>query len=297
MNSKLDIIAFAGPASLPLLAAQTERFYEKRGLNVAITFAHNSTELREGLVAGRYQLAQSAIDNAFALKDKGRADIAVVLGGDNSFNHLIVRPEINSIADVKGRTVAVDAVNTAFALQLYEILRRQGIHKNDYNVKPAGSSPARLALMTEDEDVVAAMLSPPFSIAAKEKGFKDMGSAAAVLGAYQGSSLFALRAWAAANNDTLIKSLQATIEGFRWALDPKNKTDVITMMAQRLNITRDIAAITYESTCSGFSRDGAIDMAGVVNVLKLRAAFEGGQSAAPDSYLDLTYFQKALAGL
>ena len=297
MNNKLDIIAFAGPASLPLLAAQAERFYEKRGLDVTITFAHNSIELREGLSAGRYQLAQSAIDNAFALKEKARVDIAVVLGGDNSFNHLIVRPEINSIADIKGRTVAVDAVDTAFALQLYEVLRRQGIRRNDYNVKPAGNSHARLALMAKDEDVVAAMLSPPFSITAKEKGFKDMGSTAALVGEYQGSSLFALRDWAAANNYTLIKFLRATIEGFRWTLDPKNKADIINLIAQHLNIAKDIAAITYESTLGGFSRDGAVDMAGVVNVLKLRATLEGGQSAAPDSYLDLTYFQKALATL
>ncbi len=38
-------------------------------------------------------------------------------------------------------------------------------------------------------------------------------------------------------------------------------------------------------------------MAGVKNVLKLRAEFEGGTPALPDKYLDLSYYQKALAGL
>src|SRR5674476_544025 len=104
MNVKLDLIAFAGPPNLPLFAAQASGFYRKRNLDVVISFAHNSTELREGVAAGRYQLAQSAIDNAFALKSKAHVDIAVVLGGDNSFNHLIVRPEIDSIADIKGHT-------------------------------------------------------------------------------------------------------------------------------------------------------------------------------------------------
>ena len=38
-------------------------------------------------------------------------------------------------------------------------------------------------------------------------------------------------------------------------------------------------------------------MEGVQNVLKLRAQFEGGTPAAPEKYIDLSYYQKALAGL
>ena len=45
------------------------------------------------------------------------------------------------------------------------------------------------------------------------------------------------------------------------------------------------------------NKDGALDMDGVKNVLKLRAQFEGGTPAAPEKYIDLSYYQKALAGL
>ena len=297
MDEKLNVIAFAGPPALPILAAEAQGLYRARGMDIVITFAQNSTELRDGLAAGRYQLAQSAIDNAFALQDKGHADIAVVLGGDNGFNRLIVRPEINSFADIKGRTVAVDAPHTAFALQLYEMLRRNGVNEGDYAVKPAGSSAARLALMSEDKDAVAAMLIPPFSLFAREKGFRDMGSAAAALGTYQGSSIFALRPWAAAHADTVVKFLQATIEGFRWVLDSGNKADVIALMAERLAMSGDIAAVTYEGMIDDFSPDGTFDMTGIRNVLALRAAFEGRPAGEPDSYLDLNYYRQALAGL
>lgn len=296
-EGKLSVIVFAGVPNLPMFAAQEKGFYAKRGLNVDIKFTPNSNELRDGIAQGRYQLAQSAIDNAFALKDKTHVDIAVVLGGDNSFNHLLVQPEINSLADIKGKTVVVDAVNTAFAFQLYEMLRQKGLNKGDYTVKAAGGSPARLAEMTKDKTVVAMMTSPPFSIMGLKAGLKDMGSAAAALGAYQGSSVFAMRAWATANSDTLVKFLQATIEGSRWAFAPQNKTAAVAMLVERLKLPPDIAALSYESTKDDFSRDGAIDMAGVNNVLKLRAQFEGGTPAAPDAYLDLSYYQKALAGL
>src|SRR5437762_2684477 len=122
-DSKLMVIVFPGVQNLPMFAAQAKGFYAKRGLNVDIKFTPNSDELRNGLAEGRYQIAHSAIDNAFALRDRANVDIAVVSGGDNSFNHLIVQPDIKSLADIKGKTVIVDAVNTAYAFQLYEMLR------------------------------------------------------------------------------------------------------------------------------------------------------------------------------
>ena len=41
----------------------------------------------------------AAIDNAVAMAEVAKADIAVVIGGDNGWNQLIVQPEIRSLAD------------------------------------------------------------------------------------------------------------------------------------------------------------------------------------------------------
>ena len=295
-NSKLTVIVFPGVQNLPIFAAQAKGFYVRRGLDVEIKFTPNSDELRNGLAEGRYQIAHSAVDNAFALKDKANVDIAVVLGGDNSFNHLVVQPEIQSLADVKGKTVAVDAVNTAYAFQLYEMLRQKGLNKGDYEVKPIGGTGSRLEAMTKDKTMVAAMLNPPFSIRAEKAGLKDM-TAAAALGAYQGTSAFVLRSWAGANADTLVKYLEAYIEGLRWSFDAKNRAEAVSLLVERLKLPEDIAALSYDSTKSDFNRDGAIDMDGMRNVLKLRAQFEGGTPATPEKYLDLSYYQKARAGL
>jgi ABC-type nitrate/sulfonate/bicarbonate transport system substrate-binding protein len=296
-NSSLTVIVFPGVQNLPMFAAQAKGFYARRGLNVEIKFTPNSAELRNGVAEGRYQIAHSGVDNAFALKDKANVDIAVVSGGDNSFNHLIVQPEIHSLTDIRGKTVGVDAVDTAYAFQLYEILRQKGINKGDYEVKPLGAGRVRLDAMTKDKAIVAAMLNPPFSIQGVSAGLKDFGQAAAALGAYQGTAVFVLRSWGKANAETLTKYLAAYIEGLRWAFDPKNKPEAVALLAERLNIPNDIAALSYDSTKDGFDHDGAINMDGVRNVLKLRAQFEGVKPAAPEEYLDLSYYQKAVAGL
>src|SRR5437588_3922965 len=224
-DTKLAVIVFPGVQNLPMFAAQAKGFFGKRDLAVDLKFTPNSDELRNGLAEGRYQIAHSAIDNGFAMKDKANVDIAVVLGGDDSFNRLIVQPEIKSLADIKGKTVAVDAVNTAYAFQLYEMLRQKGLNKGDYEVKPVGGTGQRLEAMTKDKTYAAGMMNPPFSTRAEKAGLKVVGTVADAIGAYQGSAAFVLRAWGAANTDALLKYTQAYIEGMRWMLNPKNKLE------------------------------------------------------------------------
>jgi ABC-type nitrate/sulfonate/bicarbonate transport system substrate-binding protein len=296
-ETKLTVIVFPGMQNLPMFAAQAKGFFAKRELGVDLKFTPNSDELRNGLAEGRYQIAHSAVDNAFALKDKANVDIAVVLGGDDSFNRLVVQPEINSLADIKGKTVAVDAVNTAYAFQLYEMLRQKGLNKGDYEVKPVGGTSQRLDAMTKDKTYAAAMLNPPFSMRAEKAGLKTIDTAANALGAYQGSSAFVLRSWGAANGDTVVKYVQAYIEGLRWMLEPKNKAEAVALLVERLKLPEDVASQAYDATLKGFQKDGALDMDGVRNVLKLRAQFEGGTPAAPEKYIDLSYYRKALAGM
>ena len=47
----------------------------------------------------------------------------------------------------------------------------------------------------------------------------------------------------------------------------------------------------------GFARDAAFDHAGFANVLALRGEAEGHALRPPESYVDLSYYRQALAGL
>jgi ABC-type nitrate/sulfonate/bicarbonate transport system substrate-binding protein len=299
-DTKLTVMAFIGIQNLPLWAAQSQGFFTKRGLSVDLKVAPGSEVLRQGLADGKWQIGHAAFDNAIAMVDVAKVDIVGVIGGDNSFNHLIVQPEIKSIADLRGKTIVVDALNTAYAFQLYDILDKNGLHKGDYTPQSVGATFKRLAAMQQDKTAAAAILNAPFSILAAKSGLKDMGPVMKLTGPYQATGGFALRAWAKEHPDTLVKYLQAYIEGLRWSLDPKNKDAAIALLAERLKLTPEIAAECYALTMdpvNGPAKDGAFDMDGLKNVLKLRAKFEGGTPPAPEKYLDLSYYRKALAGL
>ena len=302
-DTQLTVMLFQGMQNLPLLAAQTRGLFAKRELSVDIRIAPGSEELRNGLAQGRYQIAHTAVDNAVAMAEVAKVDVAVVLGGDNGFNHLFVQPEIRSYQDLRGKTVVVDAPDTAFALQLYKMLKLNGLQRGDYAVKPVGATIKRLEAMQQDKTAAAAMLNVPFSIRAQRAGLKDMGTAVAAIGPYLATSGIVVRGWGAANADVLTRYLAAYVEGLRWALDPANKAQAVDLLAGWLKVPPDIALECYEiaaNPADGLAKDTQLDLDGFQNVLKLRAEIEGqwgGTPPLPGKYVDLTYYRRALEGL
>ena len=299
----LKVMGFPGSSNLSFFAAQHKGLFTRHGLSVELLFTPNSDVLRDGLARGDHQIAHAAVDNAVAMAELTHADIAIIMGGDTGFNRIYVQPEINSYADLRGKTVVVDAPNTAFALLLYKVLKDNGLNKGDYVVKSVGGGPARFEAMTKDKVHSAAVLNPPFTFRAQAAGLKDMGPTARAIGAYQSDGAFVMRAWARANGDVIVRYIRALVEGRRWALDPANKAEATQLLIDRLQLPPQIAASTFaliSDPVDGIAKDAKFDMAGFRNVLKLRAEIEGqwgGNPPPPEKYLDLSYYDRALAGI
>lgn len=300
-QTKLTVMVFPGIQNLPFFVAQEKGFFAARDLAVDVRMAPNSQELREGLAQGRHQIAHAGSDNAVALAELGGADIAIVMGGDNGWNHLFVQPDIASLADLRGKTVIVDAPNTAYALLLYKLLDKAGLRKGDYEVKAIGSTLTRLQEMQKNKAYAASMLNLPFSLQARRAGLKDMGAATETLGAYQATAGFVLRGWAQGNAETLARYIRAHADSLRWLYDPANKAEAVALLAEKLKLPPDVAEQAFAiatDPATGLARDAALDIAGFTNVLKLRAEVEGqwgGTPPPPEKYLDLSYRDKALA--
>jgi ABC-type nitrate/sulfonate/bicarbonate transport system substrate-binding protein len=302
-QAPLKVMVFAGLTNFSIFAAQHKGLFAKHGLTVELINTPSSDAMRDGLAKGDIQIAHAGVDNAVAMAELAKADVAIVTGGDNGFNRIIAQPEIKSYADLRGKTVVVDAPNTAFALLLYKVLKDNGLNKGDYMVKPVGGSPTRLDALLKDKANAASVLNPPFIFNALQAGMRDLGSAVKAIGAYQSDGAFVMRPWANANSDTLVRYIQAYVEGRRWALDPANKSEAIQLLVDRLKLTPDVAAQSYAVAADpveGIAKDAKFDIEGFRNVLKLRAEIEGqwgGSPPPPEKYLDLSFYNKALAGL
>lgn len=300
----IRVMVFPGMTNFPIFAAQHKGLFAKHGLSIELLDTVNSQMQRDGLAKGDHQIIQSAADNAIAMVELSKSDAVIVTGGDNGFNRIFAQPEIGSLADLKGKTVVVDAPNTAFALLLYKALKDSGVNKGDYKVNPVGGTGQRLKAMTTDKaNAAAGVLGMPFIFQAAASGLKDMGPAAKSIGAYQSDCAIVMRDWAKANSDTLVRYIQAVVEGRRWILNPANKAEAIQLLVDRLKLSPDVAAKSYAivtDPTDGMAKDAKFDLEGFKNVLKLRAEIEGqwgGTPPAPDKYFDLSYYNRAVASL
>jgi ABC-type nitrate/sulfonate/bicarbonate transport system substrate-binding protein len=298
----LEVIVFEGVQNLPLFAAQANGFFAKRGVELNIQFTPNSWALRDGLAAGRYHIAHTAVDNAVAMVELAKKDVAVVMGGDNGWNAVFVQPDVDSFETLRGKTVLVDATNTAFALVMYKILKLHGLTRGDYEVKSVGATPLRLEAMKQDASARATIMNLPFRVLAERAGLRNMGDAVGYIGPYLATSGFVLREWARANAGLLVRYIQAYVEGLRWALAPANSEKAVGLLAASLRLAPDVArdAFAVAAAPGGFAGDAKVDLAGLQNVLRLRAEVEGqwgGVAPAPERYLDLSYYAKALEAL
>ena len=290
---------FPGAQALPLIAGVQQGIFERHGIKLELLFTASSQELRDGLAKGDFQVAHSAVDNAVAMVEMAKHDVVIVTGGDSSMNEFFVQPEVKSIADLKGRTVIVDAPNTAYALQAKKILRMNGVNDSDYTLKEVGGTLFRYRAMREDKTNAASMLNPPFSVDAASAGLKSLGRAVDLIGPYQATGAFVLRKWAADNRELLERYIAAQIEATRWTVTPANKDAGVKMLVERFKLQPAVAARTWELLADpkfGLAKDAKFDDAGFRNVLSLRAEIEGswgGKAPSPERYVDLSYYDKA----
>lgn len=297
--ARLRVKVFPGAQNLAIFSAIQQGFFARRALDVELQFTQNSTELRDGLARGDFEIAHSAVDNAVAMREAGH-DVVIVSGGDNSMNELFVQPDIAAIEQLRGRTLIVDAPNTAYALQARKILKNRGLQAGDYVVKQVGGTFQRIKAMQDDRGHSASMLNPPFSLQARQSGLRSLGRVSALLGPYQASGAFVMRPWARSNAAVLERYLAAWIEGTRWGLDPVNRQAATALLQQRLQLAAPLAAATYEAITDardGIARDGAFDPQGFANLLAIRAELEGqwgGRPPAQDRFVDLQWYRRAM---
>lgn len=111
----LRLITFSSNAAT--VVAHTRGHFKAEGLDVNVTKTPNSTDQMRGLSAGTWDIASTAFDNVLGWSGRERAEIvAVAQGVERIFLPVFARPEIRDWGDLRGRRLAVDAVDTAYAL-------------------------------------------------------------------------------------------------------------------------------------------------------------------------------------
>jgi ABC-type nitrate/sulfonate/bicarbonate transport system substrate-binding protein len=295
--TNIRVNTFPNAKALPVYVGIAKGFFAKYGLAVEQENTESSQSQRDGLVAGKFQIAHAALDNAVAMIEVAKKDVVIVSGGDSGMNEFFVQRGIAGFAQLRGRTILVDAPDTAYALQVRKLMAAHGVAAGEYTIKPAGASPYRFKAMVADAANAAAILNPPFTVQAKALGMTSLGNTVELLGPYQAVGVFVMRPWAEENRDALTRFLAAEIEALRYVRDPAHRADSIALLTGEDKLAADVAARTYDELVDpafGFTPDARLDMAGFRNMLALRAEVEGKPPVPPERTLDLSDYARAL---
>jgi len=303
--TRLEVIVFPGGFNWPIWVAQEKGFFRDNGVEVNVTPTPGSVYQLVSLIDGKFDIAITAIDNLIAYREgqgedpKLGPDLIAVMGCDQGFLKLVTVPEVKSIADLRGKTVSVDARTTGYAFVLFEILDRNGLREPDYKVERAGGVLQRFqALMEKKHD--GTLLLSPFEVQAEARGFNTLASASQVLGAYQGLVAGVRKSWAEKNREAVIGFIRAYAGAVEWLYDPGNKAEAIAVFRKNLpNMPAEGVEASYRLLLdpqTGFQRRGAISMDGVNRVLAVRSKWaEPKKAMGPaTTYYDPSFYDAAM---
>jgi ABC-type nitrate/sulfonate/bicarbonate transport system substrate-binding protein len=300
-DAPIRVNTFPNAKALPVYVGIAKGFFARYGLSVEVEHTESSQSQRDGLAAGRFQIAQAALDNAVAMIEVAKRDVVIVSGGDSGMNEFFVQPGIASFADLRGKTIVVDAPDTAYALQAKKLLLRNGLKEgSDYTVKQVGAVVFRYKAMIEDKSNAGGILNLPFTVEAAEKGLTSLGRLVDLLGPYQAAGAFVMRPWARDHGPELEKYLAGYVMSLRWIREPANRASAVDLLVDKLKLQRNIAERTYDlliDPVSGFTPDAKFDVEGFRNMLALRAEIErkaDTEAVAPERYVDLRYYDRAM---
>ena len=196
--TKIGFITFGEGAAVAL--ARAGGLFEAQGLEVEVTRTPSSTEQMRGLIQGRWQIASTAFDNVLAWSEREGPEVVAVARASSGVNlPVYVRPEIQTWDDLRGKALAVDAVDTAYGLVLRRILQEHGLELDrDYTFVPAGATGYRLESMEKGE-TFAGVLNPPWNARAEEAGMRLIARHSDVVPGYPGGVIAVSRPWGEAN--------------------------------------------------------------------------------------------------
>jgi len=301
----LEVIVFPGGFNWPIWAAQEKGFFTREGLEVKLTPTPSSVFQLTNLIAGKFDIGITAIDNVIAYQEgqgeapvSGTPDLFVFMGGDNGFLRLVVQPEIKSYADLKGKELSVDALTTGYAFVLRKMLERGGLKEGEYTLVRAGGVLQRWEALKEKKHA-GTLLITPFEILAESMGFRRLANAVDVLGPYQGLVGAARRSWARTHADQLVGFIRAYLAGLIWLYDRTNKAEALLILQKNVRaMSPELAEKTYDvllAPTGGFHPTAALDVDGIRTVLKIRSEHGRPQKELtdPTRYYDLSYYERA----
>jgi ABC-type nitrate/sulfonate/bicarbonate transport system substrate-binding protein len=289
-------------SSWPLYVAEHKKFFQNNGIQLEVIVIRGATNTTRAVLSETVPIGRINPDYVITAIEKG-AKVKIVSGNMDKIPYdLIVRPEIKTGADLKGKTFGVSTLTGGTTLMLQEIMEKAfKIKEGDYKLLVVGTSPDRYAAI-KGGSVQATFMGPPFNIRAKQEGFNALLTFHEVLGPIQFTVDFAHQNFLKSHREELVRYLKSMIQATQWLYEPRNKEEAIALHMKVLKSERKIAEQDYNYLVHEFQpfpKDAKVNKVAWDKTMELRAK-EGmykGPVPPAANYLDNSFVDEALKQL
>jgi NitT/TauT family transport system substrate-binding protein len=249
--------------AMPFFVAKEHGFFQQEGLTAEMVVMPASLNIKV-MLAGDIQYA-ATIGSAVAAAIRGINVRTVMLFVDRPLQDLVGGPGINSIADVKGKTVALSSRGGLQDIIMRRILTHAKI---DHNQVTTINIAGQMALITAVKTgrVAAALLNPPFNFLAYREGLNKLGFSGDFV-RLPSTGLATLGETLERSPDQVRRVIRALARARAFAKD--NKAKVFPTLKRALRISDDeLLSKIYDQHKQVETADGRVDATLITDTIR-----------------------------
>jgi len=259
--------------------------YQKYGLDVELIFIGAGSKMTAAILAGDIKIAQVGGVAPVSARLRG-ADLKIVAVAFNRLAlSLIAQKDIRSVAELKGKRVAVTRFGSNTDLGIRYVLKTHGLQPDkDVAVLQFGDVPSAFAALQAGA-VQGCMLSYPTTAAAKKAGFKELVDISDSDLEYASSNIVVTDRYLQSQRDVVRRFLMGYIEGIQ-----RFKTDesfAKRVMGKYLRISDQVVLDeTYKLFAPKIPRVPLATPGGIRTALESITDDPRAKSAKPEEFYD-----------
>ena len=268
-------------------------FFDRQGLNVELIYIAGSSKIVQAMLAKEIPISEIAIPAVIQANMAG-ADLVMLAGPNHKPGQkLMVKPEIKSREDLKGKKLGVTRFGTSDDFLLRYILGQWGIQPDrEVALIQMGGSQEILAGLSS-RGIDGGMISSPLNLRALKLGFQMLVDLSAFGVDYQGAGVVTTRSYVRDHPDIVRRYLKAYVEGLhRFKTDREFSLKVLAKYSRIAE--REMLEETYQHyAVKVMPRAPYPTMKGIQLVLdEIASRNPKAREIPPGSLVDLNYLKE-----
>lgn len=214
--------------------AEERGIFKKHGLDAeVIIIGGGAARVVSSLIAGEIQFSVGGGDAVIRSHLKGADTVLAASPLKTGLQRMLVKPEIKTPADLKGKKIGVTRFGSASHWVLQLFLRKWGMSTDDVQILQLGSSPAMLASLDKG-GIDGAVFTIPTYFLAEDRGYRTLADPTDMGIYYLQNSVDTTRGYIRRNRDQALRVVKALCEGI--AYFRKHKKESLDVLQKKLRI-------------------------------------------------------------